>query len=223
MEIQTGQKIETADRQEVGPVRGILVEQATGRVAALVVDRGLLARAVEVPLERLALCEDGRVRLALPASGLEALRPFDAERYARRSEPAVYAVPGVLWPGAHPAPGLAHGAGFPAAIVAEEGIPEAASEEAEVLQILDQAYAVLEPDDPVVDIEGARAGSVERIILDVPAGRIVGVEMRRGFLGGPGVRIPADQLAGADDHVLYLRVSAEEASSIARREDNRPD
>ena len=223
MQITLGEHMRSQDGQDIGRVKYLVLDPPTGQVKKIVVEKGLfLPDDIELPVDALQATEEGRVLLRLTAAQVKACPRFDLSQYTGPPPEAPYPTigspfGGFLWPLAYPAASYMPGV-YPVPIplpqdVDSEGnlIP---SEVAQREQQADLANAVLSAGSDVVTQDGQKRGELDQVLFDPATGRPTALRVHKGFLFHKKIEIPAERIASADDDLILLNITKEEAEKL---------
>jgi sporulation protein YlmC with PRC-barrel domain len=87
MEFERGSEVFSSEGESIGRLRRVVIDPATKKVAALIVERGLLFTEEKlVPLTLVDRVEDDRVILSSSKAGLAELDRFEETHYVPRNE-----------------------------------------------------------------------------------------------------------------------------------------
>lgn len=222
MELELGQHILSSDGQDIGTIKHLVLDSATGRVKTFVVEKGMfLPDDIEIPLS--VVQERGEDGLTLRTTAEQSLHlpRFEEGQYRsvspRNAETQTdYPVGGLFWPIGYPPP-PASSTGIPLFIPAVDGqiAAEPSSEQQERLQRLDESNAVVSAGDEIFSQDMEKVGEVESIAFDSATGRPTRLVVRQGWLFHTDWEMPADSIASVDDGVVYL--SQDKARLHSRR------
>ena len=200
MRIELGARVTTRDGQDAGTIDRLIFDPVHGVVKAAVLRKGtLLTRDVEAPLEALEARSKDEVVLTYTAEELAALPNFDEARYV---EPPLeyapqsgYPATGLYWPTAYGRPDHPP--------VTGDRFDEAATEAYYKEQL---ANAVVGEGSQVMRTRDEEMiGTVHRLDFDPESGELIRVVVRRGGLfNADEIEIPAGEVAGIDDGIIYV-------------------
>jgi sporulation protein YlmC with PRC-barrel domain len=147
---------------------------------------------------------------------VDALPPFVAENYTTTPPIGYEPLPGmpaagVYWPVA------SAGLGIPAA--AEPGLMEDSETRQEVdaaRRQQDVENAVVKEGSAVRSRDGQTVGHVHQLTFDPRSGRLTRLVVRAGLFGSEERELPTSLIAGVDDGVIYLAVTADELTAHAQ-------
>jgi sporulation protein YlmC with PRC-barrel domain len=204
--VELGAHVLTKDGRDVGTVDKLIFDPERGEVRAVAIRRGLiLHRDVEVAVDDLRAGPDGRLRLPCTADQVADLPPFDASGYT--SPPVDYVDPAGL-----PSAGIAWPIGYGGAISApapEPGLDaELRAEIGAALYAHDLENEVVGEGAAIRSRDGEKVGELHRIVFEAETGRVSSLVVRRGFLFGEDVELPATAIASVGDGVVYLNLDA---------------
>ncbi|HZT43276.1 MAG TPA: PRC-barrel domain-containing protein [Chthonomonadaceae bacterium] len=223
MQIAMGEHVRSQDGQDIGRVKYLVLDPPTGQVKKIVVEKDLfLPDDVELPVEALQGTEGDHLLLRLTTDQLKAYPRFDPSQYIGPPPEAPYPTigspfGGFLWPLAYPATSYMPGI-YPVPIPLPQDVDSAGNpipnEVVERERQEDLANAVLSADSDVVTQDGQKIGEIDRVLFDAATGRPTALRVRKGFLFPKEVEIPADLIASADDDVITLTITKEQAEKL---------
>ncbi len=219
MRIELGDHVHSQDGQDVGKIKHLILDPATGRVKTLVVEKGmLLPDDVEIPLSAVQENGNGPVFVAYTAEQVHNLPHFDEQQYAPAPPAMQETFPnipmgGLLWPGATMgqafAPsGFPFGAGMALPVVGvEEGIRgEQPPQVEEYLHQQDVENVVISEGDDVYSRDGEKVGEIHSVTLDTTSGKPTAIVVRQGHFFGADTTFLADSIASVDDGIVTLNM-----------------
>jgi len=223
MRAEIGLKVESSDGKDLGSIRNLIVDTDIKEVRSVVVEKGFLFKEDhEVPLDRLAERQNGRIRLNMTASEAEQLPLFDESRYveAPSDVAAMFGHPagGLMW--AAPLPASGAFAPYPATmtpaatpvggtIERDESPPD------ERARLFEQQNAVIGAGSEVYSSDGHKVGEIASVEFDSITGKPLMLRLRRGFLFTAEVDVPAEEVASMDDGRVDLKVDRERLEAYA--------
>src|SRR5688500_7553213 len=103
MNVDLGAKVITADGEDLGTIKRLVLDTSGQDVKSVVVEHGALLRdAFEVPITAFADSADGTARLSLSSDQASALPRFDESRYTDAPDsiarPFGFPTGGIVWP-----------------------------------------------------------------------------------------------------------------------------
>lgn len=223
MQIGMGEHVRSQDGQDIGRVKYLVLDPPTGQVKKIVVEKGLfLPDDIELPVEALQTMEGKHILLRLTADEVKGCPRFDPSQYMGPPPEAPYPTigspfGGFLWPLAYPATSYMPGV-YPVPIplpqdVDSEGNP-IPSEVAQRERQADLANAVLSAGSDVVTQDGQKIGELDQVLFDSATGRPTALRVRKGILFHKEIEIPAERIASADDDVILLNITKEQAEKL---------
>ncbi len=224
MQLQLGQHILSSDGHDLGAIKHLILDPATGRLKTFVVEKGwFLPGDTEIPLETIQEKGGERLYIGYTAEEVKNLPRFDESRYTAAPPEQAGAFPayppqGLLWPNGFALPPLTT-AGYPLlapGIDGELGTPPP-PEVQEILRRQDENNAVISAGDEVISADGEKVGEVRSVAFDSATGKPTGLVVRQGWLFTKDWTLPAAVIGSVEDGVVYLK--QDKAQLQDRRED----
>lgn len=212
MKVELGDTIMSADGENVGVVRHVILDPETNQLQTLAVEKGwLIPNDYEVPFDSVDRRDDHTVWLNLTAESVRSLPRFDEARYISlpgdSTAPLAYP-PGIaLWPIMPGSPGPIGAYSVPPYPLVPEETPNTIESDAELRE--EQAKAVLAKGAEVFSSDGEKVGVVDNITFDSSSGRPESLLIRRGFIFSHDIELGGDAIRSVDDGVVYLNVPKE--------------
>jgi sporulation protein YlmC with PRC-barrel domain len=212
MEFELGQHIRSADGQDIGTIKHLVIDPASGKVKTFVVEKGLLfPDDIEVPLEAVVETNAEGLTLRTTAEQSRHLPRFEEGQY-RSATPrdmetvANYPVGGLILPNGYAAP-PASNSGLPLFVPIVDGQMTAhpPSEQDARLQQIDANNAVISVGDQIFSQDMEKVGEVQSVTIDSVTGRVTRLVVRQGWLFHKDWELPVDSITGVDDGIVYLR------------------
>jgi uncharacterized protein YrrD len=212
MQLELGQHILSAEGHDIGAIKHLVLDPATGRVKTFVVEKGgFLPEDIEIPLDALQETAEAGPTLRYTAEQSLHLPRFEETRYrAATEEPKetfpTYPMGGLLWPNGYVA-SPASTAGFPLFVPAMDGqmAAQTPTESEEQWRQLDAENAVISAGDAVFSQDMEKVGEVQCVAFDGSTGRPTRLTVRQGWLFHKDWELPPETIASVDDGVVYLR------------------
>jgi len=212
MQLQFGQHIRSSDGHDVGKIRHLVLDPATGKVKTVVIERGLLLTDdIEIPAEEITVSPGSGLVANHTADEIKAMPHFDESHYTpvRLDKPGWFmGMPyaGGLWPIGYPLqPYGMPGAPLAAPVVKGEMAavpPDDIESQAEE----ETLNSVISAGDQVVSHDGHVIGEVASVTLDDATGKPASLTVRQGWLFHKDRVLPAAWMESASDGVVYLNL-----------------
>jgi len=212
MELELGQHILSSDGQDIGTIKHLVLDPASGRVKTFVVEKGaFFPDDIEIPLEAVKERSEDGLTLRATAEESRHLPRFEEGQYRavaprEKAPSAQYPVGALILPNAYTA-SPASNTGFPLFVPIVDGqmASLSLSEQEARLQQLDLNNAVISVGDEIFSKDMEKVGEVQCVAFDSGTGRPVRLVVRQGWLFHKDWELPPDSIAGVDDGVVYLR------------------
>ncbi|MCW3096425.1 MAG: hypothetical protein JWL77_2043 [Chthonomonadaceae bacterium] len=211
MELELGQHILSSDGQDIGTIKHLVLDPASGRLKTFVVEKGrFFPDDIEIPLEAVVATRGDGLTLRTTAEQSRHMPRFEEGQYRPITSPELntgtnYTVGGLLSTGYSAPP--ASNSGLPLFVPILDGQIEAhpLSERDARLQQMDASNAVISAGDEIFSQDMVKVGEVKRISFDSVTGRPIRLIVRQGWLFHKDWELPANSIASVDDGVVYLR------------------
>ena len=219
MRIELGDHVRSQDGRDVGTIKHLILDPATGAVKTLVVEKGmLLPDDIEIPLAAVLESGTGPVTVGYTAEQAHALPRFDAQQYSP-APPTLHEsfsnapVGGLLWPGsamgqAFAPSGFPFGAGMglPVPVVDDDERGEQPAAVEEYLHQQDVENAIMSEGDDVYSRDGEKIGEIHSVTVDTASGKPTAITVRKGHFFGADTTFLADSIASVDDGIVTLNM-----------------
>jgi sporulation protein YlmC with PRC-barrel domain len=212
MELELGQHILSSDGQDIGTIKHLVLDPASGRVKTFVVEKGrFFPDDIEIPLEAVVETRADGLTLRTTAEQSRHMPRFEEGQYRPITSPELntgmhYPVGGMLLPNGYATPPVSN-SGLPLFMPIVDGQMAAhpLSEQDARLQHLDATNAVISAGDEIFSQDMEKVGEVQSIAFDSVTGRPIRLVVRQGWLFYKDWELSAASIAGVDDGVVYLR------------------
>lgn len=197
MDLKRNSNVVTCDGHKAGTLRRVVLDPATKKVSALVIERGLLFTEDRlVPMDQVERVEDDQVVLKSSREGLDQLKVFEVTRYIPLNEDgeqlnAYYWNPPVQGLTDSPYPL------FPHPVYVEStrsNIPENS--------------VALKEGAHIITGDGKHAGDLERVITDPATDQVTHLVVSGGFLSTARKLVPAYWIKDVMEDEIHLSVES---------------
>jgi uncharacterized protein YrrD len=212
MELELGQHILSSDGQDIGTIKHLVLDPASGRLKTFVVEKGrFFPDDIEIPLEAVVETRKDGLTLRTTAEQSRHMPRFEEGQYRSVTSPEMdtgtnYPVGGLLLPNSYAAPPVSN-SGLPLFVPILDGQIAAhpRSEQDARLQQLDASNAVISAGDEIFSQDMEKVGEVQSITFDSVTGRPMRLVVRQGWLFHKDWELSANSIASVDDGIVYLR------------------
>jgi len=225
MVIELGEHVRSQDGHDIGKIKHLILDPATGGVKTLVVEKGmLLPENVEIPLSAVLESGTSPITVGYTAEQVHGLAHFDEQQYAP-APPAMHDMfpnapfGGLLWPGTAMGQAFAPGGypfgasmGLPVPIDNDTDESEQPRAVADYLHQQDVENAVMSAGDDVYSRDGEKIGEIHSVTIDTLTGRPTAITVRKGHFFGADTTFLADSIASVDDGIVTLNMDKQALS-----------
>ena len=197
MQLDLGATVRSADGRDMGVVRWLVCNAATGQVAAVVLEKGLLFHTdIEVPLAALQAETSRSAILRLSLAEAQALPPFEEAQYGEAPGLGDFAegYAGLALPLTDPSLVSPAGGMPPMLPVIMRPDTDGGDDPIAPTPSAGRAKRLIEADADVVDIRGETVGALEDYVFDAEDGRPLFLTVRHGMFPPQRRQVAADAI-----------------------------